>query len=62
LYTKNVKIEASEPVVSYCETITETSSMTCLAKSPNKQNRLWMIAKPLNDELGLAIEDGKIGP
>lgn len=36
--------------------------MTCLAKSPNKQNRLWCVARPLDNQLGLDIESGKIGP
>lgn len=45
LYTKNVEIIQSDPVVSYCETITEDSSRSvddggfgrpCLSKSPNK--------------------------
>merc|ERR1719198_2883615 len=34
----------SDPVVSYRETVTDKSSTTCLAKSPNKHNRLWMRA------------------
>ena len=34
--------------------------MTCLSKSPNKHNRLWMVAKPMNPELSIAIEDGSI--
>jgi elongation factor 2 len=32
--------------------------MTCLSKSPNKHNRIWMVAKPLLPELADAIEDG----
>jgi len=34
--------------------------MTCLSKSPNKHNRIWMVAKPLNPELADAIEDGAL--
>merc|ERR1711992_384398 len=52
----------SDPVVSYRETVTETSSVTCLAKSPNKHNRLYLIAEPMSDELCAAIEDGSCGP
>jgi elongation factor 2 len=44
LYTKNLEIVVDDPVVSYCETITDKTSMTCLSKSPNKQNRLWCTA------------------
>merc|ERR1719352_551666 len=51
-----------DPVVSYRETVTCESSQTCLAKSPNKHNRLYVNAVPLADELGTAIEDGPLGP
>lgn len=36
LYTKNVKINVGNPVVSYCETVTKESDRVCLSKSPNK--------------------------
>merc|ERR1712060_540759 len=52
----------SDPVVSYRETVNETSHMTCLAKSPNKHNRIYLTAEPMSDELCAAIEDGKAGP
>merc|ERR1712061_462463 len=52
----------SDPVVSYRETVAETSNQTCLAKSPNKNNRLYFVAEPMSDELCAAIEDGKAGP
>merc|ERR1712079_750417 len=52
----------SDPVVSYRETVAETSNQTCLAKSPNKHNRLYFVAEPMSDELCAAIEDGKAGP
>merc|ERR1712084_145462 len=52
----------SDPVVSYRETVNESSNQTCLAKSPNKHNRLYLVAEPMADELCAAIEDGKAGP
>merc|ERR1712066_520097 len=52
----------SDPVVSYRETVNDSSSMTCLAKSPNKHNRIYLTAEPMSDELCAAIEDGKAGP
>merc|ERR1719226_445795 len=52
----------SDPVVSYRETVNEVSSQTCLAKSPNKHNRIYLTAEPMSDELCAAIEDGKLGP
>jgi len=52
----------SDPVVSFRETVSEPSSQTCLAKSPNKHNRIYLMAEPMDEELTKAIEDGSIGP
>jgi len=52
----------SDPVVSYRETVTGPSSQTCLSKSPNKHNRLYVVAEPMAEELCNEIEDGKMGP
>merc|ERR1719331_2799516 len=57
-----VDFTVSDPVVSYRETVGGTSSQTCLAKSPNKHNRIYLKAVPLEDEVSKAIEDGKLGP
>merc|ERR1719461_2350238 len=51
-----------DPVVSYRETVTELSSQTALAKSPNKHNRIYLQAEPMPEELSVLIEDGKAGP
>merc|ERR1712072_255581 len=52
----------SDPVVSYRETVGGNSSQTCLAKSPNKHNRLYIVAEPIDEDLSKAIEDGSAGP
>merc|ERR1712178_150604 len=52
----------SDPVVSYRETVGGTSNQTCLAKSPNKHNRMYMTAEPMWEELAKAIEEGPGGP
>merc|ERR1712226_162144 len=52
----------SDPVVSYRETVGGTSTQTCLAKSPNKHNRLYIVAEPIDEDLSKAIEDGPAGP
>lgn len=36
------EIRVSDPVVSFRETVTEESDHTCMAKSSNKHNRLYM--------------------
>ncbi|CEL92355.1 unnamed protein product [Vitrella brassicaformis CCMP3155] len=50
----------SDPVVSYRETVAETSSQTCLSKSPNKHNRLYCTAEPFPDGLADEIDKGSI--
>jgi len=52
----------SDPVVSYRETVGQESHCTVLAKSPNKHNRIYLKALPLDEEVAQAIEDGKLGP
>merc|ERR1719298_300447 len=51
-----------DPVVSYRETVTEESNQTCLAKSPNKHNRLYVVAERMPEEVAKEIESGVLGP
>ncbi|KAK2612712.1 translation elongation factor 2 [Conoideocrella luteorostrata] len=55
-----VPLKIEDPVVPYCETVRGKSSITALAKSPNKHNRLYMFAEPMEEELSSAIETGKV--
>lgn len=55
-----VEFTQSEPVTSFRETVTEASSETCLAKSPNKHNRIWVAAEPFPEGLADAIENGSV--
>merc|ERR1719242_58509 len=55
-----VPIKKSDPVVSYRETVTEHSSKVVLSKSPNKHNRIHMMAAPLSDKFCEAIDSGEI--
>ncbi|KAJ2672518.1 translation elongation factor 2 [Coemansia spiralis] len=50
------------PVVNYYETVQATSSLTCMSKSANKHNRIYMQAAPISDELTKAIEEEEINP
>merc|ERR1712070_931660 len=52
----------SDPVVSYRETVGGESNQTCLSKSPNKHNRIYLVAEPMSDEFCKDIENGKCGP
>ena len=53
-------LKKGDPVVTYNETVTAESSQACMAKSPNKHNRIHCQAMPLGDELSKAIEDGDV--
>jgi len=57
-----VPLKIADPVVQYRETVGDKSSMTALSKSPNKHNRLYVIAEPLGEEVSKDIEAGKIAP
>lgn len=57
------EIIKSDPVVSYKETVTvEEASETCLAKSPNKHNRVFIQSASLGNTLSQEIEDETLGP
>jgi elongation factor 2 len=53
-------IIVSEPVVSFRETVLRESTEVCLSKSPNKHNRLYVTARPLEEGLAEKIDDGKV--
>merc|ERR1712194_738972 len=54
------EVKVSDPVVSFRETCAEKSNQTCLAKSANKHNRLFMEADALSSEFCIAIDDGEV--
>jgi len=56
------EIKVSEPVVSFRETVIAESSEVCLSKSPNKHNRLYVVARPLEEGLAEDIDNNKITP
>jgi len=57
-----IEIITSDPIVSFRETVTGESTITCMSKSPNKHNRLYCKAAPLHEDLPKAIEELEVGP
>jgi elongation factor 2 len=55
-------LKTSDPVVSYRETVSAESDRTCLSKSPNKHNRLFLKCEPMDENLSKEIEDGTVNP
>ncbi|OMP04056.1 hypothetical protein COLO4_09989 [Corchorus olitorius] len=56
------RIFKTSPTVSFRETVLERSCRTVMSKSPNKHNCLYMEARPLEEGLAEAIDEGCIGP
>ncbi|XP_068659300.1 110 kDa U5 small nuclear ribonucleoprotein component CLO-like [Aristolochia californica] len=59
LYSE-VEVKVADPVVSFCETVVESSSMKCFAETPNKKNKITMLAEPLERGLAEDIENGVV--
>ncbi|KAK9842583.1 hypothetical protein WJX81_007484 [Elliptochloris bilobata] len=55
-----VEVKVADPVVAFCETVVETSSLKCFAETPNKRNKLTMIAEPLEKGLAEDVESGAV--
>lgn len=51
-----IEIKISDPSVSFCETVIEDSGIKCFAQTPNKKNKIYMLAHPLDVKLGDDIE------
>jgi len=56
----DIEIKVDDPVVTFCETVVETSSIKCFAETPNKKNKLTMIAEPLEKGLAEDIENNVV--
>jgi len=60
-FMKGAPIHTSEPVVTYCETVTKMSTEV-LSKSANKHNRLFCQAAPLDEEVQKMFDDEILAP
>jgi len=72
-YMKGASLNVSEPVVSYCEGISGKTGQSkedgsgeypemCVSKSPNKHNRLYLWAEPIDQKVCERIDEGEITP
>lgn len=55
-----MEIKVSDPVTRFCETVVETSAIKCYASTPNKKNKVTMVAEPLDPGIAEDIESGKV--
>lgn len=59
-FMKGAPIKVGKPVVSFCESVSGESVQTCIAKSPNKHNRIYMTAEPTGEEFCQHIDAGDL--
>ncbi|KAI3390002.1 hypothetical protein SNEBB_007591 [Seison nebaliae] len=55
-----IEIRVADPVVTFRETVVESSTLKCFAETPNKKNTLFMIAEPLDKGICDDIENGQL--
>jgi 116 kDa U5 small nuclear ribonucleoprotein component len=55
-----MEIKVSDPVTRFCETVVETSAIKCYAMTPNKKNKITVVAEPLDAGIAEDIERGKV--
>jgi U5 small nuclear ribonucleoprotein component len=41
-----IEIKVSDPLVSFCETVVDTSSIKCYGETPNRKNKVLTSSKP----------------
>ncbi|MCJ1272699.1 hypothetical protein MMC21_000486 [Puttea exsequens] len=59
LYSE-MELKVSDPVTRFCETAVETSAIMCYAITPNKKNKVTIVAEPLDDGIAEDIESGRV--
>jgi len=61
-FMKGAPIKVGRPVVSFCETVTTQTELDCIAKSPNKHNRIYLRAEPLAEDICKACDEKVFTP
>ncbi|KAM5355193.1 hypothetical protein ACJ41O_001839 [Fusarium nematophilum] len=56
----DMDIKVSDPVTRFCETVVETSATKCYAITPNKKNKITMVAEQLEKGISTDIESGAV--
>ena len=59
LYSE-MELKVSDPVTRFAETVVETSAIMCYALTPNKKNKITMVAEPLDDGIAADIESSRV--
>ncbi|EPS40952.1 hypothetical protein H072_5121 [Dactylellina haptotyla CBS 200.50] len=59
LYSE-MELKVSDPVTRFCETVVEMSALKCYAMTPNKKNKITMVAEPLEEDVAKDIETSRV--
>ncbi len=51
LMYSEIEIKISDPSVTFCETVIDSSSLKCYGETPNKKNKITILASPLDKGL-----------
>eukprot|EP00916_Digyalum_oweni_P002618 GHVL01004752.1.p1 GENE.GHVL01004752.1~~GHVL01004752.1.p1 ORF type:complete len:970 (-),score=170.39 GHVL01004752.1:228-2759(-) len=54
----DLEIKVADPVVQFCETCLESSAIKSFAETPNKKNKIYMVAEPLEKGIIDTLERG----
>lgn len=55
-----IDIKVSDPSTRFSETCIDISTIKTFAETPNKRNKLTIVAEPLEEKIGNDIENGKV--
>ena len=55
-----IEIKVADPVVTFAETVADTSSIKSWSSSSNKMNKLFLVAEPVEKELALELASGRL--
>jgi U5 small nuclear ribonucleoprotein component len=60
----DIEVKVADPIVSFRETVIDTSSIKCFSETANKRNKLTFMAEPLDEGLAEKLEENKsrLGP
>lgn len=55
-----IEIKVSDPCVTFCETVIDSSAIKCTSETPNKANKFTMVSEPMDKDLVDDIEAEKV--
>lgn len=58
----DIQIKVSDPVAKFSETCLETSAIRAFTETPNKQNKITIIAEPLDSDIAVELEKKNLTP